>query len=48
MKKSNFTESQIVKAIKVDIPTKVHQCSALKYSIYSGAKYASQTGQYHH
>jgi acyl carrier protein len=29
----------------VDIPTKVRQCSALKYPIYSGAKYASQTGQ---
>ena len=30
---------------KLDIPTKVHQCSTLKYPIYSGAKYASQTGQ---
>lgn len=29
----------------LDIPTKVRQCSALKYAIYSGAKYASQTGR---
>lgn len=28
----------------LDIPTKVRQCSATKYPIYSGAKYASQTG----
>ena len=31
--------------ISIDIPTKVRQCSALKYPIYSGAKYASKTGQ---
>ncbi|SDN12010.1 hypothetical protein SAMN05421813_1441 [Daejeonella rubra] len=28
----------------IDIPTKVRQCSATKYPIYSGAKYARQTG----
>jgi two-component system sensor histidine kinase VicK len=37
--------SIISKISKIDIPTKVRQCSALKYPIYSGAKYASQTGQ---
>jgi len=33
---------------QIDIPTKVRQCSAIKYPIYSGAKYASQTGLQHH
>ena len=31
--------------ILVDIPTKVRQCSATKYPIYSGAKYATETGE---
>ena len=30
--------------VMVDIPTKVPQRSTLKFPIYSGAKYASQTG----
>jgi hypothetical protein len=29
---------------QLEIPTKVRQYSAIKYPIYSGAKYASQTG----
>ena len=40
----SITTMQGVLPFLVDIPTKVRQCSATKYPIYSGAKYASQTG----